>query len=120
MKEYHLCALDQSRGLSVCTNHAVLQIVRCTKLPSAGTDIVFSRSGPGSHKRNLKQSHDPNDNEHPTTRGLIAKKQQDLELEQRCRDHIITLRLSAEENLPDVESFKGVDWLKEVEAIIPI
>jgi len=30
----------------------------------------------------------------------------------------MSLRLSAEEDLSDVESFNGVDWLKEVEATI--
>lgn len=63
--------------------------------------------------------HDPNSNNHPTTRDSAAKKQQDPELEQRCKDHIMSLRLSAEEDLPDGESFNGVDWLKEVEAALP-
>jgi hypothetical protein len=32
----------------------------------------------------------------------------------------MSLRLSAEEDLSDDESFNGVDWLKEVEAAIPL
>jgi hypothetical protein len=31
----------------------------------------------------------------------------------------MSLRLSAEEEMLDVESFNGVDWLKEVEATVP-
>jgi hypothetical protein len=77
------------------------------------------RFSPGSQKRSLK-SHDPTSNNHPASRDSVANKQNDLELEQRCKDHIVSLRLSAEEDLSDDESFNGVDWLKEVEAAISL
>ena len=54
-----------------------------------------------------------------TIRDSLANKQHDLELEQRCKDHIVSLRLFAEEDMFDVESFNGVDWLKQVEATVP-
>jgi hypothetical protein len=66
----------------------------------------------------MVKPHDPNRDAFPTSRDSAGLERQDLALEQRCKDHITSLRLSAEEDLSDDESLAGVDWLKEVQATI--
>ena len=88
--------------------------VRSAMASPAVTDYFDSSR---SHIRMVKP-HDPNHDAFPASRDSAGLERQDLALEQRCKDHISSLRLSAEEELSDDESLAGVDWLKEVQTTI--
>jgi hypothetical protein len=62
-------------------------------------------------KRTVKPFHAAHDHDNNNSKG--HKK----ELERKCKESIISLQLFPEEYLAEAESFKGVDWLKEVTTI---
>jgi hypothetical protein len=68
---------------------------------------------------NSRSAHDHRHNNSPMPRDARVRYQCNPGLEERCNANIMSLHLSAEEQLAESEGFKGVDWLKEVLIITP-